>query len=62
MSDGKILNSLRLMAWHRAKGELEAMLQTCYPKYGEGGKKIPGVYETITPIIDKFIKDMGDNL
>lgn len=55
MSDeesGRVRAALRLMAWERAKGELNAILQTYW---GEGG------YHEMDKAVRAFIKKVEDN-
>ena len=51
--DSRVLNTLRYMAFDRAKGELNSMLQTFWSE-DEGYKKMKA-------IIDKFINELKDN-
>lgn len=57
-----ILESMRLMAWYRAKGELGAMLATYYPQYNTKGQKVPNGYEDTSKAIKDFIKFIDDRL
>lgn len=54
MPEDKVLETLRNMAWERAKGELKSMLHTFYG----GLSKFPEMSERI----DNFIADMEDHL
>lgn len=47
------LEILRYMAWERAKGELNSMLQTFINDYDK--------YNELKTTIDDFIKDVEDN-
>ena len=52
--DDKILKTMRYMAWNRAKGELQSMLDTYWT----------GSYEKFNAMkkaIDEFIVDVEDN-
>lgn len=52
--DEKILRTMRHMAWSRAKGELESMLDTYWSGSAEK-------FNTMKKAIDDFIKDVEDN-
>ena len=58
----EIRETLRLMAWERAKGELHSMLQTYWP--GDSGVYPPsGVseqYMAVKNCLETFIKDFED--
>jgi len=54
-AEDRILSSLRLMAWHRAKGELFGLLHTYWPDDGRMGS-----WEKSHQIIRRFIKDMEE--
>lgn len=51
--DNEILKTLRGMAWKRAKGELQSMLET----YWEDKEQ----YRELKYTINAFIKDVEDN-
>lgn len=57
----KILESMRLMAWVRAKGELKSMLCTYY---SSASNKVHEVvtFSNLDQKINLFIKDIEDNL
>jgi len=52
--DEKILRTMRHMAWSRAKGELESMLDTYWSGSAEK-------FNTMKKTIDDFINDVEDN-
>jgi hypothetical protein len=62
MSDSKEMISMRRMQWKRARGEVEAVLETFWPEYDRDGKEIDHGFKEINSIIKTFIKDMDDNL
>ncbi len=52
MSDERILRTLRGQAWHRAKGELQAALDTLW---GEEKR-----FEEFNNLVDSFVKAVED--
>jgi len=52
--DEKVLKTMRYMAWNRAKGELQSMLDT----YWSGSDE---KFNTMKKAIDDFIEDVEDN-
>lgn len=48
---------LRQMAWQRAKGELNSMLETYFPEW-DGNKRVDTGFDAVSELIKKFIKDM----
>lgn len=52
--DDKILKTMRYMAWNRAKGELQSMLDT----YWSGSHE---KFNAMKKAIDEFIVDVEDN-
>lgn len=54
MSQERVLSVLRLQAWERAKGELQALLHSYYPTYSDP-------YDTAESLISKFIADFEAN-
>ncbi len=53
MSDSRELRTMRAIAWERAKGELQATLQTFWDR--------DGVYEKLNKAIDDFIETVEEN-
>ena len=51
-----ILKTMRYMAWERAKGELNSMLETYWLPGAELDK-----YNILKKAIDDFVKDVEDN-
>ncbi|MBD3260432.1 MAG: hypothetical protein GF334_01920 [Candidatus Altiarchaeales archaeon] len=47
------IRTLRAMAWERAKGELQAMLQTFWDEYEK--------FEVLDDLIKQFIKEIEDD-
>lgn len=60
--ENDILQSLRAMAWERAKGELKSMLQTFYPDYGNGGEVVYGKFNDLDECIKEFIEKVEDEI
>lgn len=54
MSEAKILRTLRNQAWERAKGELQAVMQTFW---GSDTNR-DGQYKELSKAIDNFITDV----
>lgn len=54
MDDDRVLKTLRYMAWKRAEGELEGLLQTYW---GEGED-----FDAVDELIEKFKKDLYELL
>lgn len=52
---------LRGMAWQRAKGELNSMLETYVPFWKTAMEKEPNGYELAREKIQAFIRDFEDN-
>lgn len=61
MSESRTLKTLRLMAWERAKGELNAYLQTFWPDFYPDGKEIDHGYDEESKMIMRFIKEFEEN-
>jgi len=61
MGEERVVKTLRAMAWQRAKGELNAYLDTFWPSYGRNGQEIDNGFEDAKARIDAFIKDFEDN-
>ena len=61
MSESKTLTSMRRMAWHRAKGELLAYLETFWPEYSANGNQIDHGFEDANRRIESFIREFEDN-
>jgi hypothetical protein len=59
--DERTLKTLRAMAWQRAKGELQAYLETFWPSYDRHGEKIENGFVEANQRIKDFIKDFEDN-
>lgn len=64
MNDVRIIQALRAQAWQRAKGELQAMLQTFHP--GDGSASAPatapdGNFNELDMLINDFIEKVEDN-
>jgi hypothetical protein len=59
--DKRVLEALRTMAWERAKGELQSMLQTFWPEYNHHGDKIPNNYENMKKAIEDFVGTVEEN-
>ena len=57
MSASKEILTLRAMAWRRAKGELESILETYWTEYMPSGKKAENGFEEASAIIKQFIDD-----
>jgi len=55
MNDERVLRCLRGQAWSRAKGELEAMLDTFYP-----GTSAEGNFNFLKDAKNEFIKYVED--
>jgi hypothetical protein len=55
----ELLRSLQIMAWERAKGELNSILATIYPDYD---KKNPSEdYELLSKLFSEFITNVEDD-
>ena len=63
MEESKEILTLRQMSWQRAKGELNALLHTFWPVYSpSNGRPLSSSFDPICKIIEKFQKDMDDNM
>ena len=60
-NDDPILAVPRAMAWARAKGELDSVLQTFYPQYEKDGTYTVGEYTHLRETINNFIKTVEEN-
>jgi hypothetical protein len=60
--DGKMLTTMRAMAWERAKGELGSVLATYYPEYDLGGKEVDAGFDTANNLIKTFINSMEEEV
>lgn len=60
MSNERTERMLRAQAWERAKGELNSMLHTYYPRY-HNGKEIPNNYAALENAMTHFIKLVEDH-
>ncbi len=56
-----VLLTMRAVAWERAKGELQAYIQTFWPLYLPDGTKRDDGFEEADKRIQEFIKDFEDN-
>lgn len=56
MSTSKEILTMRGMAWRRAKGELESILETYWTEWVDGKKRDNG-FEKASELIKKFISD-----
>lgn len=56
MSEDTLVDTLRFMAWERAKGELKSILGTIYPDYSNEDPHED--YNELKSIIDKFVEDV----
>jgi hypothetical protein len=57
----EVMNTMRAMAWQRAKGELLSYLETYWPKYDRRGQKLDNGFEDAQKRIDAFIADFENN-
>lgn len=60
MSNSREINTLRAMSWERAKGELNAYLQTFWVEYTHDNRKIDNGYELAKEKISNFINNFED--
>lgn len=56
MSDEKVIRTLRGMAWERAKGELQSILQTYWDGHSKDDK-----FKAMDAAVEKFISEVQDN-
>jgi len=56
-TNSQILQSLRLMAWERAKGEIESMFQTIYWTDNENDKRT----DKLRKAFNDFVMEVEDN-
>lgn len=61
MSESDEIKTMRAMSWERAKGELNAYLQTFWSSYLPNGEKRENGFEADSKRIEDFIRDMEDN-
>lgn len=61
MDEEMMMKTLRAMAWQRAKGELQAYLETFWPEYDRQGKEIDKGFEDAQQRIEVFIREFEDN-
>lgn len=57
MSDVRVLRTLRVQAWERAKGEMNSMLQTFW---GEDTSNDSEQFNVLSKRIENFIKEIED--
>ena len=62
ITNRNIAESMRLMAWERAKGELRGMLHTYWPCYYLDGNKVDEGFDAVDDKIRQFIQDIDDSL
>ncbi len=62
ISNRDIAQSLRSMAWERAKGELNGLLHTYWPLYLTDGTVKDEGFEVVNKKISGFIRDLDDLL
>ena len=60
MESNEIL-TMRAMSWRRAKGELEAYLETYWSEYAKDGYKYENGFEVASEKISAFIMDFEVN-
>jgi hypothetical protein len=56
MTDMNIIRTLRCMAWQRAKGELQSMLQTFWSQ----DDSRDGQYDGLKDAIKEFVRDVQE--
>jgi hypothetical protein len=61
ISNRQVVQTLRVMAWERAKGELLAMLHASWPEYRpRTGEPIDNGFSLMNEKVTLFIKDFED--
>lgn len=61
MTESKEILTMRSIVWERAKGELNAYMQTFWPEYEMDGSKRSNGFDEAQARISKFIRDFEDN-
>lgn len=56
-TDERVLRTLRVQSWERAKGELHALLQT----FWNDSSSSEGQFEKMGKAINEFVKHVEDN-
>jgi hypothetical protein len=63
ISNRNLAQSMRLMAWERAKGELRGLLHTYWPDYSSGNEtNNDQEFRQINEMIEKFISQVDDSI
>jgi hypothetical protein len=57
MSDERVLQTLRHMAWERAKGELQSIFHSYYCEWTSDNQQIDNGYKGASKLIEEFIKE-----
>ena len=60
ISNRCVAETMRYMAWERAKGELRSVLHTYWPIYQTDGKQKDEGFRSVQEKIDQFIEDVDD--
>jgi hypothetical protein len=62
ISNRSVAETMRYMAWKRAKGELRSVLHTYWPIYQTDGKEKDQGFGPVNKKIEQFIEDVDDLL
>jgi hypothetical protein len=62
ISNRSVAETMRYMAWERAKGELRSVLHTYWPIYQTDGKEKDQGFGPVNKKIEQFIEDVDDLL
>lgn len=61
MREKRVLQTMKFMAWERAKGELKSILHTFYPEYTSNNEEIESGYDALNKLIYEFIEEFESN-
>jgi hypothetical protein len=59
--ESKEILTLRAMAWSRAKGDLQAYLETYWPEWTGKNEKIDNGFDEASRLISEFIEDFENS-
>jgi hypothetical protein len=60
ISNRDLAETMRYMAWERAKGELRSVLHTYWPIYQTDGKEKDQGFNSVKQEIEQFIESIDD--
>jgi hypothetical protein len=60
VTNRNLAQTLRMMAWERAKGELKSVLHTYWPSYYLDGSKLDEGFDKVNEKIEQFVQDVED--